>query len=145
MRGALIFDIKSRNFSNWQIKDKERARRQGLSHEEIISYRNLASSLPSLVLSFSLSSIVHSFFFSTAVVDRRCLPDSPFTDAYRYTFSRYYRNHSAARCSGTWPTFSQCVINDPYYFLCAVVDDLFLLFRFPQFQPLSRSLIGFTT
>lgn len=73
------------------------------------------------------SSFLSSFFFhyswqSTAVVDRCCLYGLPFTDAYRYTLSHYYRNHSTSPTPGAWPTFSQCIINDSYNFPSRIIS-----------------------
>lgn len=78
-------------------QDNDRARRQGFSTRK--SFRTgREKSITSFLFFFSSSflSMGHSSFFSIAVVGR-CLSGSPFTDAYRYTLSHYYRNHSAVR------------------------------------------------
>lgn len=77
---------------------RRRKRRRRRPYEEVISRCCCCVGAAGvfLVLPLFLSSIVYSPFFPT-VVGRRCLSGSPFTAAYRYTLSHYYRNHSAAR------------------------------------------------
>lgn len=89
-----------------------------LKIEEIISFRVETRSAFRFCLFFL------SFFRSllspslSILVSGRCLlTDSPFTVAYRYTLSHYYRNHSAARRAGSVAYIFTMCTNDSYYVL----------------------------